>query len=549
MTPHTRRTARHLRTWTSLLLLVPTLALAKGPTPAARRWWSHVEVLGADDMEGRETGSAGHHRAAEYVAAKLAEFGVQPGAGQSYFQEVSLVSRQVAKARSRMALVREGQEQPLTLDQELILSPLTGRSGHLDAGLVFVGYGLTIPETGHDDLAGLDVKGKVVVVLFGGAPPGVPENLAAHYSSMAELSKAYTRAGAVGVLALLNPRTAEVPWERIIESQQRPAMMLAEPSLQDISDTLMFAIINPTFMNPLLAGSSHTYEEILELDGKRKPLPHFALPVSLRGDVSLEQSRLTSENVVGRLPGSDAALAGESVVLSAHLDHIGMTEATEGDRICNGVMDNAAGVAALLEVARSFQEQKVKPRRGVLFVATTAEEKGLLGSRWFAARPPEGAGRMVANLNMDMFLPLMPLKGLVAYGAGESTLGTPLKASAAHLGIELMRDPQPEANSFIRSDQYSFILEGVPALSFAAGYRKGSKEERLEKDWLLERYHGPADDLSQPVDREAAVRFVNLLADLTQRVADAPQRPSWNADSFFRRYARTEGPVASPATP
>jgi hypothetical protein len=537
------------RAWISLLLLVPTLVLAREPSPAARRWWSHIEVLGADELQGRATGSEGHRHAAEYVAAKLKELGVQPGMGESYFQEVPLVSRRVVKAQSRMALVRDGKEQPLGLDQEMVLSPLTGHSGHLDAGLVFIGYGLTIPEVGHDDLAGLDLKGKVAVILFGGAPRGVPGNLAAHYSSLAELSKAYTRAGAVGVLALMNPRTEEIPWERIVASQQLPAMMLAEPSLQDISDTLTFAILNPTFVNPLLAGTGHTFEEILALEQQGKPLPHFALPVSLRGDVVLEQAKVTSMNVVGRLPGSDPTLAAESVVLTAHLDHIGVVEPVNGDGICNGVVDNAVGVAALLEVAQTFREKKVAPRRSVLFVATTAEEKGLLGSRWFAARPPEGAGRMVANLNMDMFLPLTPLKRVIAFGAEESTLAAPLKTSAARLGLEVMRDPNPESNSFIRSDQYSFILEGVPALAFAFGHRKGSKEEHQDKDWLLQRYHAPSDDLSQPMDREAAVRFVSLLADLTRRVADAPQRPSWNRDSFFRRYVRPDGPVTPAPIP
>jgi Zn-dependent M28 family amino/carboxypeptidase len=234
------------------------------------------------------------------------------------------------------------------------------------------------------------------------------------------------------------------------------------------------------------------------------------------------------------------------VVLSAHLDHVGVSEPVNGDRINNGVMDNATGVAALLEVARSFQEKKVRPRRTVLFVAVTGEEKGMLGSRWFAERPPEGSGRMVANLNLDMFLPLTPLKQLVAYGVEESSLAAPLKASAARLGVEVMRDPNPEANIFVRSDQYSFIRTGVPALSFKFGYRKGSKEERLHTEWLQKRYHGPADDLSQPMDREAAVRFVSLLADLTVRVADAPERPTWNQDSFFRRFERAEDTATQP---
>jgi hypothetical protein len=537
---------RLLRTCTSLLLLVPSLAFAKAPSPAAQRWWSHVEVLGADDLEGRDTGSEGHRRAAEYVAKKLAEAGVQPGAGESFLQEVPLVTRRVVKEKSRMALVREGKEEPVSLDDDFILSSFTSQAGPIEAGLVFAGYGLRIPEAGHDDLAGLDLKGKVIVILIGGIPPGVPGNLAAHYGSPVERVKAYRQAGVAGVLAVPNPHKMEMSWERGKVGQDRPMMMLADPALQ-LGDIPLFALLNPARLHSLLAGSGHTAEEVLAQAEAGKPMPRFALPVSVRGELALERSELTSVNVVGRLPGSDPTLAAESVVLSAHLDHLGPSEPVDGDRINNGVMDNATGVAALLEVARSFQEKKVRPRRSVVFVAVTGEEKGMLGSRWFAERPPEGTGRMVANLNLDMFLPLTPLKQLVAYGMEESSLAAPLKASAARLRVEVIRDPKPEANLFVRSDQYSFIRKGVPALAFKFGYRKGSKEERLHTEWFQKRYHGPTDDLSQPVDREAAVRFVSLLADLTARVADAPERPRWNPDSYFRRFEQAGATATQPA--
>ncbi|WP_375773303.1 M28 family metallopeptidase [Archangium gephyra] len=536
------------RTCSWLLLLLPSLAFAKAPPSAAQRWWSHVEVLAHDGMEGRDTGSAGHRRATEYVAAQLAGAGLQPGAGQGFLQEVPLVSRQVVKERSRMALVRDGKEEPLVLDQELVLSPFTSRSGAVDAGLVFAGYGLSIPEAGHDDLAGQDLQGKIIVIVVGGIPRGVPANLAAHYSTPAELARAYARAGVAGVVALPNPRTLEVPWERVVESKQQPVMMLDEPGLQDLGDVPLFSILNPAAAHKVLAGSGHSLEELLALADAGKPMPHFPLPVTMRGEVALERSRLTSVNVVGRLPGGDPKLAGETVVLSAHLDHLGVRNG-DGDRVYNGVMDNATGVAALLELARQFQEKKVQPRRTVIFVAVTGEEKGLLGSRWFSERPPEGSGRLVADLNLDMFLPLTPLQRLVVYGMEESSLATPLEATASRLGVEVMRDPDPEANAFIRSDQYSFIRKGVPALSFRFGYRKGSKEERLFKEWTQQRYHGPADDLTQPVNREGAIRFVSLLADLTQRVANAPERPRWNQDSFFRRFEQPEAPATARPIP
>ncbi|ADO68242.1 M28 family metallopeptidase [Stigmatella aurantiaca] len=524
-------------------LLIPALGHAKAPSLAAQRWWSHVEALASDGMEGRDTGSAGYVRAAEYVAAKLAEAGVQPGVGTGFLQEVPLQSRRLVREKSRLALVREGGEEPLLLGQDLILSPGSSRAGPVEAGLVFAGYGLTIPEAGHDDLAGLDLRGKVLVVLSGGTPPGVASNLAAHYKSREELARTYARAGVVGMLMVRNPRTQEMPWERAAGSMLQPAMMLAKPTEQEEGGIPLLGSINPLSADKLFAGSGHTFGELVALADSGKPMPRFALPASVRGHLELEQSQLHSFNVVGRLPGGDPALAEEAVVLTAHLDHVGFGQPVNGDSLYNGAMDNATGVAALLEVARSFQESKGrKPRRTILFVAVTAEEKGLLGSRWFAEHPPEGTGRVVANVNTDMFLPLTPLKRIIAYGKEESSLAVPLKASAARMGIEVLPDPNPDANTFVRSDQYSFIRQGVPALSLKFGYRKGSAEEALFKEWRMKRYHAPADDLSQPMDREAAVHFVKLLADLTQRIADAPSRPRWNGDSFFKRF---ESPPAS----
>ncbi|WP_232293905.1 M20/M25/M40 family metallo-hydrolase, partial [Stigmatella aurantiaca] len=299
------------------------------------------------------------------------------------------------------------------------------------------------------------------------------------------------------MLMVRNPRTQEMPWERAAGSMLQPAMMLAKPTEQEEGGIPLLGSINPLSADKLFAGSGHTFGELVALADSGKPMPRFALPASVRGHLELEQSQLHSFNVVGRLPGGDPALAEEAVVLTAHLDHVGFGQPVNGDSLYNGAMDNATGVAALLEVARSFQESKGrKPRRTILFVAVTAEEKGLLGSRWFAEHPPEGTGRVVANVNTDMFLPLTPLKRIIAYGKEESSLAVPLKASAARMGIEVLPDPNPDANTFVRSDQYSFIRQGVPALSLKFGYRKGSAEEALFKEWRMKRYHAPADDLS-----------------------------------------------------
>jgi Zn-dependent M28 family amino/carboxypeptidase len=230
-------------------------------------------------------------------------------------------------------------------------------------------------------------------------------------------------------------------------------------------------------------------------------------------------------------------LKDQYVVLTAHLDHLGIGEPINGDRIYNGAMDNASGVATLLDIAESLNESKPKLRRSLLFVAVTGEEKGLLGSRYFAAHPTVKPGSMVADLNVDMFLPLFPLRSVTVYGLNESDLGDEIRAVAKARGVRVQDDLEPERNIFIRSDQYSFIRRGIPALAMKVGYEKGSPEEKIVNTWLKERYHAPADDLKQPVDLECAARFDDLLRALAEAVADRPERPRWNANSFFKRFA------------
>jgi Zn-dependent M28 family amino/carboxypeptidase len=240
--------------------------------------------------------------------------------------------------------------------------------------------------------------------------------------------------------------------------------------------------------------------------------------------------------VAGVRRGVDPKLKDEYVVISAHLDHVGVGAPINGDGIYNGAMDNASGVAALMEIAAALHEAGTKTRRSLVFVAVTGEEKGLTGSRYFAAHPTV-RGTLVANLNMDMFLPLFPLKMLLALGAEESDLGDRLREVLRPRGIELQQDPEPQRNRFIRSDQYSFIRKGIPSLAFKVGYAANSKEAEIARVWTKERYHAPSDDLSQPLDLQAAADFCRLLAALAVQVADHPEPPRWKADSFFRRFA------------
>ncbi|AKQ64752.1 Aminopeptidase [Myxococcus hansupus] len=396
------------------------------------------------------------------------------------------------------------------------------------------GYSHSIPEAGHDDFEGLELQGKVAVFLYGG-PSHIPGALRAHHSSTEERIKALRKAGAVGVVMLQNPKSEEMPWARVASSRFEPAMTFADPSLVEDQGLKVSAVFNSRHAEKLFAGARHSFKDVLAMADANRPLPRFELPSRLEARAEWKQAPVASSNVVGVLPGSDATLAKEYVVLTAHLDHIGVGVPVKGDAIYNGAMDNATGVAAVLEVARTLQA--LKPKRSVLFLLVTGEEKGLLGARYFAAKPTVPLSSIVANFNMDMFLPLFPLNHLLALGQEESSLVAPLQQVATAHGVTLVPDPAPNRMLFIRSDQYAFIRKGVPALSFKFSHAPGSPEERLMKAWHTRHYHAPSDDLRQPMDREAAAKFVRLLSDLTLAVANTPERPRWNDTSFFRRFA------------
>lgn len=314
-------------------------------------------------------------------------------------------------------------------------------------------------------------------------------------------------------------------------------MRLADPALND-SRGLQFSLtFNPDRAEKLFEGSGHSFAELLALADAGKPLPRFALPESIRAKVTVKRWQVDSMNVAGVREGSDPKLKNEYVVLSGHLDHLGIGQPINGDKIYNGAMDDASGIASLIDIAQQLNEEHARLKRSVLFLAVTGEEKGLQGSRYFAAHPTVNAASIVADINLDMYLPLFPLRVLEVQGVNESTLGDQVRAAARDYGVEVQSDKEPDRNLFIRSDQYSFVRRGVPALAFKFGYEPGSPEEKIAKQWLKNRYHAPSDDLSQPVDKAAAAKFNRILLDLTQRVANADQRSRWESKSFFRRFA------------
>jgi Zn-dependent M28 family amino/carboxypeptidase len=503
-------------------------------------WWDYVKILAADNMEGRETGSPGLRQAQEYVVEQFKHAGLEPAGSKSFYQPVQLVSRQIVEKDSSLSLVHNGQLEPLALGDDAIFSTRVDLAPNVDAPLVFAGYGLNIPELGYNDLAGLDLRDKVVVI-FPGAPAEIPGALASHYQSAGERWKALRKAGAVGVITILNPAAMDIPWSRISANRAHPSMALKGAEFDETQGEGLAVVFNPEKAQTLFEGSGHNLQELVDLVKDRKPLPRFPLAISVRAHAAVNKRNIESANLVAQFPGSDPRLKDEYVVLSAHLDHLGIGEPINGDRIYNGAMDNAAGSAVLLDLIGRLKKLPVKPKRSLLFVFVTGEEKGLLGSRYFTSHPTVKPGSMIANINIDMFLPIVPLKVLTVYGLAESDLGDMAREVAQSLGVQVQADPEPQRNGFIRSDQYNFIRHGVPALAMGVGFEKGSPEQAIFKNWLTQRYHAPSDDLDQPVDLASAGKYEEIVSALMTRAANAPGRPQWKANSFFRRYA----PMAS----
>lgn len=517
--------------------IVLVVAIAGGVTHAdQKRWWSHVEALANDAMAGRNTGSPAHKRAADYVAAQFERAGLQPAGVGGYIQPVTFTTRKIDEAQSNLALVRNGKTEPLTLGDDANFSMRIDPSPSVDAPLVFVGYGLNVPEQHINDFEGFNLRGAVVVYVAA-TPRSLPGPLQAHFGSAAERWKMYKAAGAIGTIGISNPKTMDIPWSRSTLARLQPAMSLADPALEDAAGQQFAVTMNPARADKLFVGTGHTFADLLTLADADKPLPHFAIPARVKATVRVERSDVESQNVIGLLRGSDPKRRGEYVVISAHLDHVGVGEPIDGDGIYNGAMDNASGVAAMLETATEYHERRLKPARSIVFVAVTAEEKGELGSRYFAAHPTVPRARIVANVNTDMFLPLFPLKTLMVLGLDESDLGNDVRAVAKELGLTVQADPEPQRNRFVRSDQYSFIKFGIPALAMKVGYEANTPEAEIARKWTAERYHAPSDDLQQPIDLQAADKYVDVLRDLSLRIANRTDRPTWNDTSFFKRFA------------
>jgi Peptidase family M28 len=505
-------------------------------SPAAKNWWAHVQYLADDQLQGRHTGTAGFDLAAAYVEKQFREAGLQPAGTSGYRQDVAFNVVHLNETETRWEIVRGGNSIPVQLGTDGLVQAYTEDGGTVDAPAVFVGYGFAVPEKHFDEFAGLDLQGKIAVSI-GGRPASVPGPISTYYQLESERWKALRKAGAVGYVNIANPKLS-LPWERTVKSQPREVISLSDPALNELKGLKFRATINAAQADKFLEGSGHTVAELLALADAGKPLPKFDLTENFRARVAIETlPAIRSTNIAAILPGSDPSLKREYVVLSAHLDHLGVGRPIDGDNIYNGAMDNAAGTASLIEIAKALAASSDKPKRSVLFLSWTGEEEGMLGSQYFVAHPTVPLSSIVAAINMDMFLPLFPLHYLEVQGLGESTLGNDIRAVAQRNDVEVQFDKQPPENRFIRSDQASFVKQGIPGLAFKFGWLPDSPEQKTFNDWIHTRYHAPSDDLNQPVDQAAAAQFTLIVGQLALRVADSPGKPAWYNESFYSRLS------------
>ena len=513
-----------------------SLAVSASAAPLpdrASQWSRDIAEIASDKNQGRLTGSEGYLQAASYVEQRFRGLGLKPaGEGGTFRQPVGFEEQVVDPDKSSAALTVGQTNIPLVVGRDLIVSsggaPLPSA---LDAPLVFVGYGLHMPERGHDDFAGLDLRGKIVVVISGGpASLSGPEKAAARSNRARFLA----RTGAVGLLSLTTPKQIEIPWSRLILLSSQPGMYLADGKLRETPDGYQGAALNPALAERLFSGSGHSFAELSELADRSADLPRFNLAARLSTKIAAAHRAVVSPNLVAELEGADPKLRDQYVVISAHLDHLGVGKPIAGDAIYNGAMDDASGVASVLDIAGRLAAG-ARPRRSLLFVIVTAEEKGLLGSHYFATHPTVPVGAIVADLNFDMPLPLWKLTSVLVQGADESSLGDVARTSATAFTLRLVPDPLPDRNSFTRTDQFSFVKAGVPALAFKFGFEKNTPEFQIEHDWRANRYHSPSDDPQQPgVLSGEAIRLDDYVADIARSVANASAIPTWDPKSLFK---------------
>jgi Zn-dependent M28 family amino/carboxypeptidase len=514
----------------------------------ADRIKAHVEFLADDTLKGRDTGSEGHQIAVNYVKSNFKQLGLLPqGDHGTYEQVVTFRKAFLEDDSAKMSIENAAGTVDLAFKDDFIMSGSSlENESMVQAETVFAGYGVIAPDFGYDDYHNLDVEGKIVVVLTG-RPDDLPSEEGAHIGSGREKIRHAAERGAVGFITIHTPKREKV---RTFETSAKYA---GTPRLSWVGkDGQPFgkypeikggAYVHHERAEALFAGSEKSLTDIFASDTANESIKGFDLAAKVTLASKSRHEEITSPNVVATLEGSDPVLKNEYVVFSAHLDHIGVNkhdgdhvEGEEEDTINNGALDNASGVSILLETARLLASMPERPKRSVLFVVVTAEEKGLLGSSYFANNPTVPVMQMVANVNLDMPLILYPFADVIAFGSTHSTLGNIVESAAKKIDISLSPDPMPEQALFTRSDHYSFVKAGIPSVFLMTGFKSKDPEidgGKMFGDFLKNHYHQHSDQIDLPIRWDAAASFAEVNMMIGVEIANGENRPVWHEGDFF----------------
>ena len=495
----------------------------------------HIRVLADDSLAGRAPGTAGFDGGARYAEERFRDLGLLPaGEGGTYRQSVPLQQSIVDERASVMSLHSSGGTQRLVYDVDFYLGadPLRTNVAVEEAPVAFVGFGVSAPDLGYDDYTDIDVEGKVVVWL-NGAPSSFPSNERAYYSSGATKAQEALSRGAIGTMTFWAPDDPRLRWDVNAARAKRGSFAwLDDEGTPNRGEEALRASgsLNHSAATALFQGSSPSLTEAIRSSANNEPQA-FDLPTTMSVTTRSTHRLVDSRNVVARLEGSDPELRDEYVTYVGHVDHFGVGVEVDGDDIYNGAHDNASGVSIVLEIARAFTSLPTPPRRSVLFLVVTAEEWGLLGSDYYIQNPTVPQSSIVANFSLDM-----PLLDIVPYGAEHSSMGRSVRLAADALGIGIGPDPIPEQVLFIRSDHFSFIRQGIPALFIKSGFETGDPAldgGAINTAFRQNLYHTPFDEADQGFDFEAGAAHarVNFLTGYV--IAQEDARPTWNAGDFF----------------
>lgn len=501
---------------------------------------AHVMFLASDAMRGREAGSHEFDIAAQYVAAQFYAAGLRPaGDDDGYLQNVPLIGYKLADKGNFVWTPTGGQPVTLVPGQDFVASPNPASAEtSLDAPIVFVGYGIVAPDYQRDDYRGIDVKGKIVAFI-GGAPANYDGEERAYFSGAPTKARIAADHGAIGAIQIESPRggRGSLPFAAMSRLADRERVTWSTGKATGGGDGVpVLGALSTAAAAKLFAGAKTSWDQVRKAtDSDNAAFTPVLLKGMLAVAVKTETRPMPSSNVIGVIPGSDPALKDQVVVLSAHLDHIGVGRPDKtGDTINNGAEDNAIGIASLIEEAKRFAASGKPPRRTVMFLAVTAEEKGLVGSDYFANHPTVPLKSIVADVNLDMPLITYPFEDMVVFGAQRSTLGPIVERAAGSVGVSMSPDPMPEEGIFVRSDHFRFVQKGIPSVFLWPGEKGPGKAAWA--DFMANHYHQPSDDLSQPLDWAQGVRFVAVNYAIAREIADGDERPRWNKGDYFGTY-------------